>query len=121
MDNYSIRSDNTYNNLEFGRKEARKHRISYPNHPINQLIEPHTTPNPDIPTDDNDHRIGDPIFAVTIGAVSAVVRIRREQREQAVQAGRDEKSIGFGSILETGGRRYNVMSFNGWLIECMGD
>ncbi|KAL1985545.1 hypothetical protein VTN96DRAFT_7765 [Rasamsonia emersonii] len=50
-------------------------------------------------------KIGDPIFAVTIGAVSAVVRIRREQREQAVQAGRDEKSIGFGSILETGGRR----------------
>ncbi|KAL1967265.1 hypothetical protein VTN77DRAFT_3311 [Rasamsonia byssochlamydoides] len=50
-------------------------------------------------------KIGDPLFALFIGTSSALVRIRREQREQAVQAGRDPNTIGLGSILETGSRR----------------
>lgn len=80
-----------------------------PNYLPRPSIAPHTNPNPNTnitsPLTITNHRIGDPIFALTIGTVSAAVRIRREQRDQAVQAGRDEKSIGFGGILETGGRR----------------
>ncbi|KAL1997761.1 hypothetical protein VTN02DRAFT_865 [Thermoascus thermophilus] len=50
-------------------------------------------------------KIGDPIFAILIGTSAALVRIRREQREQ-----HREKTgeIGFGSILETGSRRVRM-------------
>ncbi|KAH8704256.1 hypothetical protein BGW36DRAFT_423777 [Talaromyces proteolyticus] len=51
-------------------------------------------------------KIADPIFALAIGASSAVIRIQRDHRTQAIQNGEeDAQKFGLKKVLETGSRR----------------
>ncbi|KAN0075954.1 hypothetical protein V8E54_007224 [Elaphomyces granulatus] len=57
------------------------------------------------------NKIGDPVFALVIGASSAYVRIQREQRERVKQqqeAGEVVIDVGPPSVLETGSRRLRM-------------
>ncbi|GES66661.1 mitochondrial carrier protein [Aspergillus terreus] len=47
-------------------------------------------------------RLGDPLFAVSIGLSAAFLRIRREQREKFPERNAE---IGMGEIVQVGGRR----------------
>ncbi|KAE8385179.1 hypothetical protein BDV23DRAFT_165473 [Aspergillus alliaceus] len=47
-------------------------------------------------------RVGDPIFALTIGVSAAFLRIRREQCEKFPER---TQEIGYGEVLQLGGRR----------------
>lgn len=48
------------------------------------------------------NRIGDPIFAFSIGVSAALMRLRREQREKYPERSAE---IGFGEVVQVGGRR----------------
>ncbi|PKY02428.1 hypothetical protein P168DRAFT_320000 [Aspergillus campestris IBT 28561] len=47
-------------------------------------------------------KLGDPLFAFTIGASAALLRIQRDQREKNPDRA---AQIGMGSVLGDGGRR----------------
>ncbi|KAJ5710683.1 hypothetical protein N7488_004839 [Penicillium malachiteum] len=47
-------------------------------------------------------RIGDPLFALTMGIAASMSRIRRDQQEQNPEKASE---IGFGTVLQTGQRR----------------
>ena len=48
------------------------------------------------------HRVGDPFFAFTIGVSAAFLRICRDQREKFPERAQE---IGYGEVLQMGGRR----------------
>ncbi|KAL2809543.1 hypothetical protein BJX63DRAFT_405306 [Aspergillus granulosus] len=47
-------------------------------------------------------KAADPLFALTIGASAALIRIRREEREKHPERAAE---IGFGAVFETGKER----------------
>ncbi|KAJ5726533.1 uncharacterized protein N7483_007890 [Penicillium malachiteum] len=47
-------------------------------------------------------RIGDPLFALTMGIAASMSRIRRDQQEKNPEKASE---IGYGTVLQTGQRR----------------
>ncbi|KAJ5105171.1 hypothetical protein NUU61_002518 [Penicillium alfredii] len=47
-------------------------------------------------------RIGDPLFALTMGITAAMTRIRRDQQEKNPE---QASQIGYGTVVQMGGQR----------------